>query len=488
MIFRRLKTSKQLIGIHLDSDEIKVLSLRQETEGCTVLGAVRTKRSGGDLIADLERIFKGDVLFRGQAVLVTDDVKFLSSDLGAGGGEKLSEEKLLAAASWEMEPYLDFPPSDGLFECSLQPEANEGETVPVLISAIFKKSYETIAGVLKRAGLDLVAAYAPQAAVACLSDLPESGKSKVLIDCGEESVKGVLLSENGPVVFQDSPITPGTNPSSEMIRDMLYGLGAQGPSETEIILSGKALDEELLEDLSLEFPLARAWGVGDIPGMNLDTVVVNFGPEYALAAGAALAGMGVFGKTIPSVTDRVPLGKAVVQKIRENRRFIPAAVLGCFVLCLGVHYGYTQLRISSYNGKIHSLEEERKNLEIPLAEKKRLKSELTKIEEKRAFVQDTLPAQNRHILVLLTALSEMIPPDVVVNKIDQRDTRTFFLKGNAYRGRAITDFNKALSSLESCAGAFLVSVCRTENASIARSKILPYDFTIRVLFGSEQDS
>ena len=477
-----------MIGIHLDHDEIRALSLRKETEGCTVLAAIRTKRSGGDLIADLERLFKGEEVFRGKAVLVTDDVKFLSSDLGAGGGEHLSEEKLLAAATWEMEPYLDFPPSDGLFDCRMQPEANEGETVPVLISAIFKKKYETIAGALKGVGLDLVAAYAPQAAVACASDLPESGKNKVLLDCGEESIKGVLLSEKGPVLFQDSPMTPGTNPSSDMIRDMLYGLGAQGPSETEIVLSGKALNEELLEDLALEFPAARAWGVADIPGKEFDSAVVNFGPEYALAAGGALGGMGVFGKTIPGVTDRVPFGKAVVQKIRENRRLIPVAVLGCFVLCLGLHYGYTQLRISRYNAKIDRLEEERKKLEGPLSEKKRLKNALTKIEEKRAFVQDTLPAQNRHILVLLTALSEMIPPDVVVNKIDQLDTGTFFLKGNAYRGRAITDFSEALSSLESCVGAFLVSVCRTENASSARSKILPYDFTIRVLFGADQDS
>jgi Tfp pilus assembly protein PilN len=273
-----------------------------------------------------------------------------------------------------------------------------------------------------------------------------------------------------------------------LVRDMLYGFGVQEGTETDIVLSGSNLSEDLLHGLVPDFPLARTWRIADIPGIRPGSSTVECGPDYALAAGGVLGEMGISGKTVPRVTDRVPLGRAVARKLRENRRAIPSAVLGCFILCLGLHYGYTQFRIASYRTEIRKLEEQRKRLEGPLEEKKRLKTELAGIEEKRGFLQETLPSQNRRILALLTALSEMVPHDVVVNEIDQLDAGTFTLKGNAFRGKAITEFSDALSSIESCGGVFLVSVSRAGEALNPRRRILPYDFTIHVSFGEDHDS
>ncbi len=471
------------MGIHLERDEITVLSLKEEETGFTIGSAVRAPRSSGDLSGDLGAIFTkgGGGLFKGKAVIVTDDVKFLAIDLHAAGSEKLSEEKLLAAAIWEMEPYLDFPPSDGLFQCRLQTRAQTSGTAPVLISAILKKTYAELIAALKGYGIDLVAAYPPQAALACASNLPEPGRSKILLDVGRENIKAVLLSENGPVVFQDRPTDPSADLSEGMIRDIVYGLGVREGDEIEVLLSGRDLNENLVKAFDSDLTMTRTWGTADLPGKESLCAAAEFGPAYAIAAGAILGAMGRTGAMIPAVTDRVPLGKRAAKAMRDNQKAVPAVVLSGFILCLGLHFGYTQFRISRYQSAIQRLEKEKESLEAPLAENRRLKGEIEKTRKKTKFIRDTLPLQQRHILILLEALPKMVPFDLVVNKIRQLDTRTFTLEGNAYRGKAITDFSQALGTMEACGDACLTGVQRANNDAI-RSKTLPYEFTIKVVF------
>ena len=483
MVLERLKKPGQMMGIHLERDEITVLSLKEEETGFTVGSAVRTPRSSGDLSGDLGAIFTKERggLFKGKAVMVTDDVKFLAIDLRAAGSEKLSEERLLAAAIWEMEPYLDFPPSDGLFQCRLQTQTQTSDTVPVLISGILKKTYAELATVLKDYGIDLVAAYSPQAALASASNLPEPGKSKILLDVGRDNIKAVLLSENGPVLFQDRPTDPSTDLSEGMIRDIVHGLGVREGDEVEILLSGRDLNENMVKAFDSDFPMTRTWGTANLPGKESLCTTSEFGPAYAIATGAILGAVGRNGKMIPAVTDRVPLGKRAAQIIKDNQKTVPAVALIGFVLCLGLHFGYTQFRISRYQSAIQRLEKEKKNLEAPLTKNKKLRDEIEKSREKTKFIQDTLPTQQRRMLILLEALPKMVPLDLVVNRIRQLDTRTFTLEGNAYRGKAITDFSQALGTMEGCGDSRLTGVQRTNNDSV-RGKILPYEFTIKVIF------
>jgi Tfp pilus assembly protein PilN len=483
MLLERLKRPRQMLGIHLERDEIAVLSLKEEETGFTVGSAVRTLRSSGDLGGDLGTVFAkgGGKPFKGKAVIVTDDVKFLAIDLRAAGSEKLSDQKLLAAAIWEMEPYLNFPPSDGLFECRLQTGTQAGDTVPVLISAIPKKTYAEFTAALKGYGIDLVAAYPPQTALACASNLPGPGKSKILLDVGRDTIKAVLLSENGPVLFQDRPAEPSADLSEEMIRDIVYELGVRDGDEVEMLLSGRDLNEDLVRAFGSDFTITRIWGAADLPGREPLGATAEFGPAYAIATGAILGAMGRNGTMIPAVTDRVPLGKRAAKIIKDNQKAIPAVALCGFVLCLALHFGYTQFRISRYQSAIQRLEKEKGRLETPLTENKRLKGEIEKTQKRTAFIRDTLPTQQRHVRILLEALPRIAPLDLVVNKIRQLDTRTFTLEGNAYRGKAITDFSQALGTMEACDGARLMGVQRANNDSM-RNKILPYAFTIKVIF------
>jgi Tfp pilus assembly protein PilN len=248
-----------------------------------------------------------------------------------------------------------------------------------------------------------------------------------------------------------------------------------------MLLSGRDLNENLVNAFASDFTMARTWGTADLPGKESLSAAAEFGPAYAIATGAILGAMGRNGTMIPAVTDRVPLGKRAARIIKDNQKAVPVVALSGFVLCLGLHFGYTQLRILRYQSVIQRLEKEKGSLEAPLTENKRLKGEIEKVEKKTTFIRDTLPRQQHYIRILLEALPRMAPPDLVVNRIRQLDTRTFTLEGNAYRGKAVTDFSQLLGTMEGCGDARLTGVQRTSNESI-KSKIFPYEFTIKVIF------
>ncbi|MCD6257027.1 hypothetical protein J7J45_03055, partial [Candidatus Aerophobetes bacterium] len=68
------------------------------------------------------------------AVCVTDQVKFLATEINLPSGiKKIPEDKLEAAAKWEMGPYIDFSLKNGFF--SYRFLSDKKGMVPVLISA-----------------------------------------------------------------------------------------------------------------------------------------------------------------------------------------------------------------------------------------------------------------------------------------------------------------------------------------------------------------
>jgi Tfp pilus assembly protein PilN len=142
----------------------------------------------------------------------------------------------------------------------------------------------------------------------------------------------------------------------------------------------------------------------------------------------------------------------------------------------------TKASISRYASKLQDLKVEEKRLLQPIEEKKRLKKEITEIQQKQEYLRVVLPGRNTNLLNLLAAISEMIPPDVALNRVHQQNDGSFSIEGNAFRGRSVTAFNKALSELEGCEATSLETVNRTEDASDSRKRILPYDFVISVKF------
>ena len=473
---------KKLISIHVGQYSIRAVAVRKEGKQAIVSSTAHIDRSGDNIARDIAKLFEGKGHFKGPVVIVTDQVRFLASELSMAGAEQLSGDKLNAAATWEIEPYLDFPPSDGLFACQLQSYMAREDTVPILISAMARKVYSELSEVLKRCKMDLRRANSPEGALACASGLPAEGRNKVVIDYRKGAIKGVCLTAKGPSLFQDLPVVAGTGTEDEPVRNMIHDLTASAGGAEEIVITGGAVSDELVHGLKLQFENVRIWGVEDFGGVDFDPAVTDFGPQYALAVGAALQELGLAVEVLPGVTDRVPLIESVTQKLRENRRLVPAFTLGLFLLCVGAHYAMTKASISGYAAKIQHLKLEKKRLLKPIQEQKRLAERLTELKQKREYLENNLLASNRNVLDLLSAVSEMIPRDVVLNGIYQKNDGSFSIKANAFRGRSITRFSKALSQLEGCNATVLETVKRTEDTSNTRKRMLPYDFIINVKF------
>ena len=473
---------KQVVAIELGLNAIRVVKVKKEGERALVLSTATLERSGEDISLDIERLLKGKGEFKGSGIIVTDQVKFLAGELNIGGAEKLSDDKLNAAARWEIEPYLDFPSSEGLFACLPQPYLQRENNIPVLISAIKRTDYSGFSDLLKDCRIKLRRAYSPEGALAFASGLPADVRNKVIIYCRKTSIKGICLTEKGPSVFQELPIVAGADTEYESVRNLIYDLTASAGGAQECVIAGSAVQEELIHGLKAELENVRIWGIEDFGGVDFDQAVTDFGPEYALAVGAAIQEIGLAGECLLGVTDRVSVIDSVTQRLSENRRLVPTFAIGLFLLVAAGHYVMTSVSVSQYTSKIKQLKVEKQKILGPIEEKESLSKRLTKLIQKKEYLEKILPALNRNVLNLFAKISEKIPDDMVLNRVNQKKDGSFSIEGNAMLIRSITDFNKALSKLESCEATILEKVNRTDNPSNIRKKILPYDFIINVKF------
>jgi hypothetical protein len=383
---------------------------------------------------------------------------------------------------WEIEPYLDFPPTDGLFSCRLQTYLKREDALPALIFAMDKGVYGRFADMLKQSSVNLRRTFSPEAALACASRRPPKGRHKVIMDCRGNTLKGVLLSADGPAIFQDLPLTEGVPADEELVRNMIHDLAAQAENVEEMIVCGDAVPEELLDGLKAAFENLRLWQPGDFGGLDGQVDGTEFGPQYALAVGAALQELQLTGDESLGVTDRVPLGALLGQKFRENSKLAPTLVVGLLLVCLVGHFTMTKASISRYTTKIEAMKAEKQRLLKPKKKEGRLTKALAEAEGKQRYLKSVLAAGNDHVLLLLEAISETLPHDVVLNRVYQKGDGSYWIEGNAFRGQSISSFHQALTEVEGCTSTKLETIRRLEEASDARQKLLPYDFIINVRF------
>lgn len=482
-LFKTLaRSSGSVTAVHIDGAALRVLEVRRKGNRAEVRQCFTEERTAKDGLQDLGRLLKARSI-KGRVVMITDEVRFLASELNLAGAEQVAEEKRLAAAMWEIEPYLDFTLPEGLFACELQTPGNhQGDRVPILVAAMEKERYARYATFLKERGLELTRIYAPEGALAGTTDLPQRGGSRFVIGWSNGSVRGLWLTDQGPMVFQEKPLSEGEEALHRSMTDMLRELTTITGGAEETVLLGSPASGLSFQDPGWGPDRVRMWSAGDLVSLGTDTLESELVPDYAMAAGAALHEVGLSALHLPALTDRVSLKKALLRKIRENPRLVPGIAVGCLVLGLAGHYAYTRASIGLYAARIERLKAEERRLRQPLDEKRRLDSRLTELLERKAYIREVLPESNAGILRLLEALAERIPPDVVLNTVHQEADGGFTIEGNAYSGQSITDFSKALGALDSCEATILESVSRPRGASTGREKLLPYAFRIRMRF------
>lgn len=163
----------EILAIDLGGDAIRAVVVKKDAGGIFVLAAAETSKSpqinfdgpqGRELLEKL-----GD--YPKQAVLVSPEVKFLTTELPIPSGRKIAADKLQEAVRWEAQSYLDFPASEGLFGYQLHTNNSSvkeeffknadktGKTTPVLITAISRQAYNRLAESCKRRHINLRGVY-----------------------------------------------------------------------------------------------------------------------------------------------------------------------------------------------------------------------------------------------------------------------------------------------------------------------------------------
>ena len=479
-LFKTTGSAKKIIAVDLDDFFIKVVEVKKKGKKAVVSSTMQAERTEAGLADDLELLFNSSGIKKGKCILITEQVKFLASELNIKGTGSLSDEKLDSAAAWEMEPYLDFPPGDGLFSCRIQAGKEDDENLPVLISAIDSGIYKKLSEQLRQCGLEITRVYAPEGALLSVSRLPEKGKNKAVINRRHTSVRGVMLDSDGPSGFREFPTDNTHAEAYEPVRDLVYDLTTATGGAEEIIITGSAVSEELVRNLKDEITNVRIWGQEDFGGVDFGPKVNDLGPRYAVAIGAALQELGLDQAAPVGVTDRIPVFRNVITRFNQDKRLLPAVCIGLFLVLVAVHWSYVNTSITRYSSEIKRLKAVKQRLSKPLKEKKRLSEKQAAIIRKYEYLQEILPRQNNILTTLLAAVSEKIPVDVVINRLEQNRDGSFYLDGNAFRGRSIIEFNNSLSQLDRFKTTILETIKRNEDSSTPRGKMFPYNFSIRV--------
>jgi hypothetical protein len=467
-------------AVHITDDAVRLVVMKKKGAGGAVLRCLYLKRDEEkDPADDLKELFiKYPV--KGKVVIITDEVRFLASELNIADAGLLPEEKQLAAARWEIEPYLDFTPAEGLFACEIMPRSAQGRA-PALVTAIKRDIYNRYEAVLKELRLKLANICAPETAIALSVDHKAGKDKKFIIGCYDSRIIGVCITDQGPIVFQEkSPVKDSPGVSVNQILGELTDVAGEAD---EVVLAGRYILDEISGIDEFSHTPIRMWNYDDLKRFVVEGGG-EIGPEYAAAVGAALHELGISGIRMPVLTDRVPYKKIVLKKINENPRLIPGITLGMLVVLFSAHYAWTLASTGIYEKRFNRLKMEERTLRMPVEEEQGLRTELDRIREKETYIKETLPQYNIRILRMLDAVSGLIPGDVALTIIRQEDDGGFTIEGNSLSGQSITDFNDALQSLDYCEATVVENVSSLKKATGAREKILPYSFSIKMRFAS----
>ncbi|MGD9158636.1 MAG: PilN domain-containing protein [Desulfobacteraceae bacterium] len=475
-----VRNSGIVTSVHITENSVNLLQVQRKGSKGEILKYFSSNRSEErDLQQDLDGVFR-ECPVKGRVVIISDEVRFLASELNITEPGQLTEEKQLAAAMWEIEPYLDFSAKEGLFACEIQPQSARGDILPSLVAAMKRTGFAFYENILKQYRLELANICAPETAIAVSLDIKPGNGNKFVIGCYGNRIIGVSLTDQGPAVFQEKMLIAGDE-VRQGLAEIIDELTAISGEADEIVLAGGRISEEVADLYSLDHERVRMWQYDDLKSLFSENGI-NIQSEYAAAAGAALNELDIRPFSIPVLTSRVPVKKLLIKKVNENPKIVPLITVILLIFLLAFHYVYTMTSISINEKRLDSLEIEESSLTGPIEEAKRLRNQLEQIRNKVTYIEETLPQCNAQILNMLDSVSGLIPRDVVLDSIRQEQGGEFTLEGNSYSGQSITDFNDSLSSLEYCETTVLENVSRPKKSIGAREKILPYSFSIKMRF------
>ncbi len=487
--FQKLKSvipstaPRKLISIHIGKNSVKAIAVKRtgkkavivssaevETEPDAVYDINKTGRALSNVLNELGSGAK-------QGIIVTGRVKFLASELAVPPGTKLSEDKLSAAVTWEMEPYLDFPAQDGIFDYRLVEDKTISNSKPVLISAMTKEEFNEMSEILKDFRISLCRAYSPESALAFSSWVSKGeGEDKIAVNCRQDALTGIYLKASAdPFLIQSFPLEPGALLEDQIIA-MVQEINSSAGDVKKIVIAGDAVSEELAENVKTKLDAdIRIWRPEkelEEYGVTMETANLHSG--YAAVIGAALQELGFSGKPV-GVTARVPF----IKQAREHAYLAPAVGLAVIIVCFLGHYGIVKHRIGHYSTEISSLEKKKKALTLLRDERIGLQSRQNSASQKRIYLEKLLPARQKNLLFFLKRVPDVILNDTILESLIQKEESSFFLNGFALHTGSIGLFAGKLSKLDGCKEVKIKSITKQK---VGEEKFsFPYEFCMEIV-------
>ena len=474
---------RRIVSIHIGTHSIKAVVVKRSGKSAVVISSAETEIDSGS-IYDISKVGRSlsavlnaletDVK---QAIIVTDRVKFLAGELAIPPGTKLSDEKLSAAVAWEIEPYLDFPAQAGLFDYRLETKVLPGaDTTRVLISAMSKNEFDEITGVLKDFRISFRHAYSPESALAFSSWIRDSEENRIAVNCRNETLTGIYLkSSEDPFLIQSFPLEPDVLLEDQIIA-MVQDFSASSGNPNEVVIAGDAASEELVENLKSGLDInCRIWcPEKDLEACGVTIKTDDLNPGYATVIGASLQELGFSEKPV-AVTGRVPL----IKQIRERAYLAPAVALIIIALFFAGHYAVVKYRTNHFTSRISVLEKKKKMLTQMRDERVNLQSRQSKAYQKKEYLEKLLPARQKNLLFLLTHIPEVIPNNIILDELMQKEAASFSVSGFTLCTGSVGIFAGRLSKLDICKNITVKSI--TKQDVNGETDYFPYAFCMELV-------
>ena len=405
-----------------------------------------------------------------QAVLVSSEVSFLTSELPIPHGAKLSPDKLLEAVKWEAQPYLSFNAVEGFFGYKLQTGSYKSrKTTPALITAMPRDAFVELSDICKKCGIKLQSVYAKENAFAfSVNLLPKGSAGKIIINVEGNSIAAALINREGPVSFHDAHL--------DNVEALASELGINKEDKYEVVAAGNQ-DDKVTDQLKnmFGFPVRKWKPQDDVCCFNTE-LSMSAGAQYASVSGAALHELGFFGKSCLGINDR----SSLVKKLKKKVHILPIAAVVVIAIGFLLHYSYIKSSFWRYSSSVKNLEMEKREFEGNISTLKDLKSQIRDACKKKRYMEEILPARHKALINLFNGITNEVPYDIILDRISQDSANIFFLEGSGLSASSITSFVGSLGRLNVTREAKLETI-NEKKADAKSTGLFVYQFKIKVV-------
>ncbi len=469
---------KDILFIEIGQQAVRGVVIRYKEKKLNILGAAEINCSADKVIDDNihQLIIKLGIDFK-KVVICSDEVKFLFSELPIFSEEKLSPDKILEAAKWEIAPYLDFPVQEGLFGYQLHKGDQNKETTSIFITAISKQSYNNFNEICNRLNLELQNIY-PKGFLSlfALTKFPVKGKYRIIFNVTKTLIITALVSSDGPIAIHESPIH-SKDSLYPIAKSLVAGLSVPADKIEGITITGE--ENEYIEivfrlfQTDSKIPVRLLEPKRDIKELVFVNKDLKIEHQFASILGTAIMEFRIFSDGHLGINDHVLL----LNKIKNKIYTLPVALVGGIALIFLIHYFIIKISLYYYSSNIPKMENKKKEIETASNKLIELTRQLEDVQAKKEKSKKIFFTHNEVLIKILQKIIDNIPYDVILNRLFQEEQDIFILEGISQTPNSVTYFNYILNDWIVSEKTILEML--KENEGINKDEF-PYQFRIKI--------